>query len=91
MRHSRVAAAYQRPAAIGYTRIMRSVADDLRDDTRRRMAELTPEARLSLALELGDADAQAFATARALSLRDARNQLARARRAGRVPSCANGD
>ena len=69
---------------------MRSVADDLRDRTRASVAGLSPLARLSLALELGDADAAAFGLARGLSPVESRRVLAHSRTVGRVPSVANG-
>ncbi len=70
---------------------MKSVADRLRDDTRRRDATLTPEARLQQALDLGAADVAALATARGISEREARAVFARSRRAGRVPSACHDD
>jgi len=70
---------------------MRSVADQLRDETRRRNAALPPEARVALALALGDDDARALAAARGISTAEARAQIARSRRLGRQPSCADAD
>ena len=70
---------------------MRSVADSLRDDTRRRTDALTPEARLALAFALGDEDAAALAATRGISVRAARALIARTRRIGRTPSCADDD
>jgi hypothetical protein len=68
---------------------MRSVADDLRAETRRRAANLTPEARLQEAFDLGDADVAALCEARDLSPHDARTLIRRHRRVGRAASCAN--
>ena len=51
---------------------MRSVADSLRQDTRRKTEGLTPEARVRRALELGDADIAALCDARGLSVAAAR-------------------
>ena len=68
---------------------MRSIADDLRAGTRELIARLDPMARLQLALELGDADAAAFATLKGLSVTEARCVLAHARSLGRVASAAN--
>jgi len=65
---------------------MRSVADDLRVQTVARVLELTPRGRVELALRLGDADVQLFASARKLSPADARRQLAVSRQRGRSPS-----
>jgi hypothetical protein len=72
----------------GYTDAVRSVADDLRAETRRRDAGRPPEARLQQALALGDADVAALAEARGLSADDARALIRRHRRVGRTPSCA---
>jgi hypothetical protein len=69
-----------------YTDEVRSIADALRDETRRRNAELTPEARVDLALALGEADIAALCDARQISLQDARTAIAQGRRAGRQPS-----
>jgi hypothetical protein len=68
---------------------MRSVADDLRDESRRRLAELSPAARIALALALGDEDLAALCEARQISAGAARAILARSRRAGRQPSCCH--
>jgi hypothetical protein len=65
---------------------MRSIADALRTDTRRRLADLTPEDRVRLSLELGKADVAALSEARGLSSADARARIARSRQAGRQPS-----
>jgi hypothetical protein len=70
---------------------MRSVADELRDEARRRDAALSPEARIELALRLGDDDARALAVARGISVAAARAEIARSRRLGRQPSCADRD
>jgi hypothetical protein len=70
---------------------MRSVADDLRDETRRQTAVLTPDGRVRLALELGDADVAALSSARQVSAEHARALIARSRRVGRHPSQAHGD
>ena len=66
---------------------MRSVADELREDTRRRAAELTPEERVNLALRLGDADVAALSDARRITPAEARRIIAASRRVGRQPSC----
>lgn len=62
---------------------MRSVADDLREETRRRIADLPPAARIELALALGDADLASLRDARQISVEAARALIARHRRAGR--------
>jgi hypothetical protein len=71
--------------------MVRSVADDLRHDTRRQTGALTPHARVELALALGDDDARALAAARGISLPAARAVIVRSRRLGRQPSCAGRD
>ena len=65
---------------------MRSVADALRTELRDDMARRTPEARLALALELGDADVAALSEARGLTLTEAKARIAARRRVGRQPS-----
>jgi hypothetical protein len=70
---------------------MRSVADALRDETRRRAAALTPEARITQALELGEADVAALREARGITEAEARVVFARGRRSGRRPSRAHDD
>ncbi len=67
---------------------MTSVADQLRNESRRRVLEMSPAARLELALRLGDEDATLFATANGLSEAEARLVLIRRRQAGRQPSVA---
>ena len=71
-----------------YTAVMTSVADQLRNESRRRVLEMSPAARLELALRLGDEDATLFATANGLSEAEARLVLIRRRQAGRQPSAA---
>jgi hypothetical protein len=70
---------------------MRSVADDLRADTRAMVACLEPFARVRLALELGDADAAALARARGITVTDARRVFASRKATGRIPSSVNRD
>jgi hypothetical protein len=65
---------------------MPSVADQLRDESRRRVLEMSPAARLELALRLGDEDIRLFAAATGLPEADARLVLIRRRLAGRQPS-----
>jgi hypothetical protein len=67
---------------------MSSVADQLRDESRRRVLGMSPAERLELALRLGDEDARLFAAAHGLSEAEARLALARRRQAGRTPSAA---
>jgi len=77
------------PCAAGrYTRRMRSVADDLRDEGRRRVLAMTPDERLELALRLRDEDLDLFRRARGLSEADARRVITRRRQHGRRPSRA---
>jgi hypothetical protein len=68
---------------------MQSVADALRDETRRRTAALSPDARVQLALDLGEADVAALCEARDISTAEARATVARSRRLGRRPSRAH--
>ena len=70
---------------------MRSVADALREETRRSIEALSPEARVRLALELGDADVAALCEARGIDAAAARAAIAGSRRVGRLPSLAHGD
>jgi len=70
--------------------LMRSVADALRDDSRRQTAALSPEARVARALALGDADVEALCESRGVGAAEARAIIARARRLGRRPSRAHG-
>jgi hypothetical protein len=62
---------------------MRSVADDLRDNTRDADAALTAEERVDRAFRLGDDDLAAFADAHALAPERARHALTRRRHHGR--------
>ncbi len=68
---------------------MRSVADALRDEGRRRLAALTPDERIDLAFRLGDADLAALRQARGLTFDQARMRFATSRRHGRQPSCCH--
>lgn len=64
---------------------MRSaVADEARAAQRAREARMTPEARVHLALALGERDLRAFAEAHGLGLAEAYRQLRRAAQAGRT-------
>jgi len=64
---------------------MRSVADDIRDEDRRALLALTPDARVRLALELGDCGLDAFRLAHdpPLDRAAAARVLERRRQAGR--------
>jgi hypothetical protein len=70
---------------------MRSVADDLKAESREQLARLHPMARVELALSLGDEDAMMLARARGIAVADARRLFAARRAAGRVASVANID
>ena len=65
---------------------MRSVADQLREESLRYVLAMDPYARIELALRLGDEDAKLLAAARAIPELDARRELAGRRQAGRRPS-----
>lgn len=54
-----------------------------------RLALLTAEDRVALALRLGDEDVALYCSVHGTSEQDARATFRRARIAGRVPSCAN--
>lgn len=68
---------------------MESVADQLRREDARRLSQLSVEARVALALRLGDDDVALYRAAHGVSERDARAALTRARAVGRVPSLSN--
>ena len=72
-----------------YTDGMRSVADQLREDTRTRVASLDLETRIDLAFRLGEDDLAAVIRMHGLSRDEARQMFARARSAGRLPSVSN--
>jgi hypothetical protein len=67
---------------------MRSIADDLRVETRAVLARLTPNERIDLAFRLGEDDLALLCAARGLAADEARRVFARARRHGRMPSRA---
>jgi hypothetical protein len=67
---------------------MSSVADQLREDSRRRLLARSPAARIELAFRLGDDDARLFAAAQGVSEDQARLTLARNRQAGRTTPSA---
>ncbi len=69
---------------------MGSVADDLRAETMRRVAQMGVAERLELAFKLGEADLRLLMSARGLSRDDARKVFACARQHGRRPSRAAG-
>jgi hypothetical protein len=69
----------------GYTPGMRSVADDLRDETREEMLRLTPEERIELVLQLGERGLEVFRQANGLDRETAIRELQRRRQAGRRP------
>ena len=71
---------------ISYTGAMRSVADLLRQADREAVAELSPEARIALALELGDADLETLQHARGIDRAEAVRVFQRQRQAGRTLS-----
>jgi hypothetical protein len=68
---------------------MRSVAGDLRRESLQRLALLTAEERVALALRLGEEDVALYCSVHGTSEQEAGAMLARARAAGRVPSVAN--
>ncbi len=70
---------------------MKSVADDLRVETRERVAKMTPEERIALTARLAADDLRMLAIARQVSDDAARKLLADRRRAGRRRSGAIDD
>ena len=54
---------------------MKSVADQLRRDTRARVLELSVAARIELSLQLGDDDAALYAAHTGLAIDEARRRL----------------
>ena len=68
---------------------MRSVADDLRRETRRRLATLTIDERIALALRLGDDDVALFCAVHKVEESSARARFAQTRAVGRRPSVVN--
>ncbi len=67
---------------------MKSVADDLRVETRERAAKMTPGERVALTARLAADDVRMLAAARQLPEDAARKLLAERRRVGRHPSGA---
>jgi hypothetical protein len=69
---------------------MRSVADELRDRSRREVEQMSPAERVALALRLGERDLDLFSRAQGLTREEARRQLRAQRQKGRTPSTAKG-
>jgi hypothetical protein len=67
---------------------MRSVADELRDRSRREVEQMSPAERVALALRLGHRDLDLFCRAQGLTREEARQQLRAQRQNGRRPSAA---
>jgi hypothetical protein len=70
---------------------MLSVADRLREEDRRDVRSMTPDARVKLALALGRRDLETFRAARGLDAATAGRLLQRRRQAGRRPSACLAD
>jgi hypothetical protein len=68
---------------------MRSVADDLRAETTRAVARLTPAERIALALRLGDDDVALYRAVHGVGEIEARLTLAGTRSRGRRQSQSN--
>jgi hypothetical protein len=75
-------------AAALYTRVMRSVADDLRRQTVAHVLTLPVPARVELALSLGDDDLEVFVRTSGLDRDEARRRLRAQRQVGRARSVA---
>lgn len=67
---------------------MRSVADELRRRTIAQILDLTPAARIELALSLGDDDLDLFVRTSGLDRDEAHRRLRAQRQVGRAPSVA---
>lgn len=79
-------------SSVVYTGRMRSVADDLRLETRGDVAWRTPAERVELAFRLGEDDVALLCAARGVSRDEAKHIIARSRAVGRRPSVlARGD
>jgi hypothetical protein len=70
---------------------MRSVADQLRDETRRKILALSPADRMRTAFRLGDDDVDRLVRAQRISVDEAHAIIRRQRSVGRRPSVANDD
>lgn len=69
-----------------YTHVMRSVADDLREELQEEALLLSFEERMALALRLGERGLEMFRQANGLDRETAFRELQRQRQAGRIPS-----
>jgi hypothetical protein len=67
---------------------MRSVADDLRRDTVKRVLAMPLAERIALALALGDEDLARYMRTSGLDRATAMRELSARRQDGRAPSCA---
>lgn len=67
---------------------MRSIADDLRAESRRDDTGRTPAERIELALRLGEEDVALLSAARGVPLEEAARRIARSRQTGRISSIA---
>jgi len=65
---------------------MHSVADDLRQEQRERIARMTPAERFALSERLGEEGLAEFMSANGLDRADALKAIRRSRRIGRKPS-----
>ena len=74
--------------ALSYNVVMRSVADQLRLDGRRRLASMTPDERLALAFQLADEDIALLRAAEPQTVDEARARIRRSRHLGRETSRA---
>ena len=67
---------------------MRSIADELRRDSRRDVERLSPAERIALSLRLGDDDLDLYCRVQGLDREEARRRLRAHRQIGRRPSSA---
>ena len=78
------------PESVYRSRTMRSVADEMRREARRRLSGLSPRQRLELSERLAADDLDLFRRVHGLSLEEARSRLDARREAGRRPSAVAG-
>jgi hypothetical protein len=76
----------------GYTsRVMRSVADDVREEQLREWAAMSPAERMELAFRLGEEGIQFMMAGQRIDRDEAIRRMRRTRRAGRRPSRCHDD
>jgi hypothetical protein len=71
--------------------MMRSVADDLREEQLREMAAMTPAERVKLALRLGEEGLRLMMSTQGIDRDEAHRRIRQSRQAGRRPSRCHDD